>query len=201
MLAKTPTSNTTKFQTLADFCEVVRNSNWFTDDVTELNSFENHLVFFYGTFKIGHSRNKVLTAGGAVFQNYGFTDRDDLILKYTHQGQFPAVFTEGSTEHRGRIFGEIWKVPTILMPRIDAIENNGSYYERVYEDILVPDPRERTHSTLVGPCFMYLGNEEKLRKGTAWHTVACRQSVNYGRYYNYTKKVRLNGHIRDIEVP
>lgn len=179
-----------KEKSLDQFLTDRKKAAYFTDDVMDLNVWRNHLVFVYGTLRRGFSRNAIME-GSCEFQNYGFTERDDLCMRYAKGAGFPGVFMarDGSPES-GRIFGEIWKVPTDYMIYLDQIEQNGILFDRVETDIMCASPMnpDTDKSFRVQGCWLYYGSEY-LEKQTAFTKLLPDFSSMYGKYYTYKKQL------------
>jgi len=84
-------------------------------------------VFVYGSLKKGYWNNSLLKESQLLFEAttvYGGYGMVDL-------GSFPAVIKGGDF----RVSGEVYKVDDRTLQRLDALEGNGSFYNR--EEVLV----------------------------------------------------------------
>jgi gamma-glutamylcyclotransferase (GGCT)/AIG2-like uncharacterized protein YtfP len=75
-------------------------------------------LFVYGTLQGGERLNHVLTAGGATYISAA---RTRAVYTLVDLGSFPGLVRDG----RVAVEGELWEVPTALLPRLDMIE--GAY--------------------------------------------------------------------------
>lgn len=169
-------------------------NNTCTTDMEELNDYETQLFFLYGTFRNGHFRNSTLKELGGQFRNFAFTTDTTYRMYYNLAGQYPSVFSDVRV-NPGRIFGEIWEVPTFAIPTLDNIESNGYLYkrERVSLTSYVADPKTSGGDYhFCDDVWMYLGKQAAQRQYT-WYDVVPRHSDLYGDYYAYAKELNVKG--------
>ena len=85
---------------------------------------EPHLVFVYGSLKLGFSNNALLRQHGAEFLGTRVTDaaRFDMVS----MGGFPAVLDGGEA----KISGELYEASDACMRSLDRLESNGQFYQR-----------------------------------------------------------------------
>lgn len=120
MLAKNPDS-------FEAFHKKVVANNSLSDDIPNLNDYENHYVFVYGTLMQGGSRpflNPRDMVGKGRTLSAGF------VMRRYAPGNFPVVYAGGDIEPKGFVNGELYLVPTSTIPWLDRIEANGYLYRR-----------------------------------------------------------------------
>jgi gamma-glutamylcyclotransferase (GGCT)/AIG2-like uncharacterized protein YtfP len=169
-------------------------NNVCTPDMEELNEFDTQLFFMYGTFKNGHFRCDMLKELGGVFRNFAFTSDSNYRMYYNLVGKYPAVF-EDQRVNPGRIFGEIWEVPTFAIPTLDNIESNGHLYQRKQVSLTsyVADPKTSSGDYhFCNDVWMYTGKPAAQRQYN-WYDVVPRKSDLYGDYYSYAKMLDIKG--------
>ncbi len=114
-----------------------------TWDVAELNQFDRHYVFTYGTLMTNGSNNKLIgNVGRNKFIGAAVTDYDkfDMAIAVTKEPQhrFPvALINSGDTERYHRIKGELFLVTTETLLKMDKLEQNYYMYYRNKENILI----------------------------------------------------------------
>lgn len=89
-----------------------------------------HRVFVYGTLKKGNPVRGLDSASGPTFVGPAVTV--DNHFKMIDFGDFPAVLISSSGQQR--ISGEIFLIPSELMPVLDAIEGYPNFYDRMIVD-------------------------------------------------------------------
>ena len=84
-------------------------------------------VFVYGTLKKGHWNSVILRDSELLFKATTVSNKYDMV----DLGSFPAIIKGGGF----RITGEVYNVNKRTLQQLDALEGNGSFYNR--EKILV----------------------------------------------------------------
>lgn len=125
--------------------------NSLSNDIPELNDYENHYVFVYGTLKSNGSRGflskkDLMCRGRTLLPAYG--------MVRCVSGDFPVVYMHPRGMRQGYISGEVYLLPTSTMPVLDKIEANGYLYRRQQTKIWC---YERNQSVLA---WMYFGIPE-----------------------------------------
>jgi len=99
------------------------------------------LVFVYGTLKRNHGNHRILNDGRAEFLGVVATFQPHRLFV----SGLPYL-VEGTRENPGKkqVIGELFKVDTPTMERLDRLEGHPSFYERrlsefVYADRRAPD--------------------------------------------------------------
>lgn len=164
---------------------------YFTPDSVDIALHTHHIVFVYGTLRLNHIRNDILTMDESnKLLNYGFTDLDNLQMAYSFKSRFPAVFFhEKDSEGNARIFGEIWSVTEETLRYLDRVEGNGVAFKRMPMTIKVFE-KDSTIST-VKHVWMYLGMPGYLQNNNNWYRLKPHQSSMFGPYYTYLNKIEL----------
>lgn len=110
----------------------IMNNEEYTNDIADLNLYENQYIFVYGTLKRGCKRNELLANAGARFSGVAVSSHNNYDLLYTQDGKFPVLFENtGDKTRAGKIKGELWLVPTSLIQELDIVEANGTCFDRV----------------------------------------------------------------------
>lgn len=142
----------------------------YTYDLPELNRWDFHYVFVYGTLKKNKVNHSLLLDSKSEFVEYGFTEPSNLVMYGA--GSFPVVIqykdppyipskqsSDGITDMiempPARVLGEIWKVSPHTMKALDTLETNGVSYVRHRMNIL----SSCTGKDVI-PCWVYLGRNE-----------------------------------------
>lgn len=101
----------------------------FTHDLPLLLKKENHFLFVYGTLRRGKSNHSLTQRTGIQYIGRGLTKANNYAM---FQSGVPVVLPipEKSKIPKGHIYGELYKVPTRYMPEFDALEGNGTVYQR-----------------------------------------------------------------------
>ena len=86
-------------------------------------------VFVYGSLKRGYWNSTILMDSEFLFK----ATTVDSVYDMFDLGSFPAVVKDGDS----KIEGEVYKIKGRTIQMLDALEGNGSFYNR--EEILVTD--------------------------------------------------------------
>lgn len=143
---KTPTKYFTD-----DILNTIHDKTRCTIDVPELNLYENHYVFVYGTLKRGGSNHDIIKIRAKnQWCGVGVTETEsyDMLLAGI-KDKFPIVVDTGTKARRAKVKGELWLVSTETILQMDKLESNRSVYDRVKENIYVGNHKIKA--------FMYVG--------------------------------------------
>jgi len=132
--------------------------HYYSPDAANLNRYLEHDVFIFGRMKSGHPAHHHL------FKNVkqdkvkclGFGVTASTILKlYTQEGvNGQAVMLSAKGEPgAGRVFGEVWRVPTKVIFDLDFYESNTSYTKRIKQIVRL----EKNGRYIFHPCWTYMG--------------------------------------------
>jgi gamma-glutamylcyclotransferase (GGCT)/AIG2-like uncharacterized protein YtfP len=95
------------------------------------------LVFVYGSLLSGLGNHVVLARANAELIGEAVTEP---IYKLVSLGAFPGAIQGGETA----IAGELYRVSSTLLDRLDILESNGDFYTRFKQQITLCDGRKRT---------------------------------------------------------
>lgn len=129
-------------------------------EVMELDKFENHYIFVYGTLKFGFENHILIDEDDkAEFMGIGATaDADYSMYQFTHskKNNYPVAF-QGTSEKEvnGKIIGEVYSVSTKTIFRLDFLEQNGTLFERKKRTIIVSGK----NLLRIAKVWMYLGEK------------------------------------------
>ena len=86
-----------------------------------------HLVFVYGSLKMGFGNHSVLGEDADFLGTYNTDDDHYLMCSYK---AYPAVLDMGEGEDWYKIEGELYEVNPLTLLHLDRLEGNGSFYQR-----------------------------------------------------------------------
>lgn len=133
--------------------------NKYTHDMLLLNkNFSYVPVFVYGTQQHRFSENDLLRGMPRI--GMGMTVSDDFTM-YTCDGE-PVVFEEPKNPKKGRVYGEVFVVPPVVVADLDRRMCRGYHFHRTWRKIvfwevasvLKPHPK-----TFEADAMMYHANE------------------------------------------
>lgn len=138
-------------ETFKEYHQRTIRENSLSPDIPELNDYENHYVFVYGTLKSNGTRNilsskDMVARGRTLLPAYG--------MRRCVSGGFPIAYLHPKDMRQGYITGELYLLPTNMMPVLDNIEANGYLYRRQQTKIWC---YEKNQSVLA---WMYFGIPE-----------------------------------------
>lgn len=121
--------------------------NTCTPDLVELQKWDLHPLFTYGTLKVGHFLHYYLedqkfVAKGATSSNFTLFNYRNAYPVLTINGALPSKTREiDKKKIEGRVTGELYLVDTTTMRRLDMVEANGEMYRRLKLPIeFITDP-------------------------------------------------------------
>lgn len=147
-----------------------------TPDAASLGTYEDQLVFVYGTLKRGFPCHDLLSEG--EFLGRGWTKTDSFKLVQTEK--FPAAVMGASGPVFKHIAGEVYIVPTTEIKNLDQYESNGTLFHRRRVGIDL----ETGNSVLA---WMYIANEKIVQSVTKLCPMFTRKKTG-AQYYSYTKE-------------
>ena len=100
-------------------------------------------VFVYGSLKRGYWNSTILMDSEFLFK----ATTVDSVYDMFDLGSFPAVVKDGDS----KIEGEVYKIKGRTIQMLDALEGNGSFYNR--EEILVTDGNKEVSAWI----YIYCG--------------------------------------------
>lgn len=128
-----------------------------TPDYPVLNTKKEHFVFVYGTLKAGKVNHDLINKASVKFIGKAFTVSKLYVM---YEKAFPVVFKiseeKKSFFQTAHISGEIYKVPTELMPTLDMLESNGVMYQRRRENFILKNNQNDKDNRLI-KAWIYLG--------------------------------------------
>ena len=148
----------------------------YEDEIIAVNKyFSQRKVFVYGTLMSGEANNSYLKnstfLGKAYIEGYNMYD----------VGWYPAIVLGDSL-----IIGELYTVPLVDMPSIDALEGEGSLYAKKCETVTGADGE-----TTLALVYVYLGDVSNLKRIPAW-------KKDYLWYVAYGSNMLREGFMRYI---
>lgn len=113
---------------------------WAGEYLSLASSYNKHLVFVYGTLKVGHRNNRLLREGGAVRFGKAVTGRHFVL----YDGGFPRLAEpkEVNVNHLGNgghVTGEVWLVSEPTMAQLDRLEGVPHHYRREKIGVVMED--------------------------------------------------------------
>ena len=131
--------------------------NQFTPDMREIHKYQYYYVFTYGTLQTKGTRAMNRLDEDTTYCGRYRTKKPSYQL-YNTTHDFPVAFNLDNywDPHVpwGFIEGELWMVPSRVIPTLDAIEGNGKMYERDVIQVVGPKDKQVW-------AFCYLGMPNK----------------------------------------
>ena len=112
--------------------------NECTPDIAELQKYELHPVFTYGTLMRGHYNHSYLKEAQLIckgetksaFNLFNYIQGGFPVLTLT--GQFKELLGDNPSKYQGHVEGELYFVDTKTIRSLDHLEGNGSMYQRLW---------------------------------------------------------------------
>ncbi|XP_055947086.1 uncharacterized protein LOC129980729 [Argiope bruennichi] len=124
----------------------------------EGESHSHHLIFVYGTLKRNEPNHDLVTdssKGKAIFEAMARTvQKFPLVIASRYN--IPYLLYKGVGKH---VIGELYKVDDAMLERMDELECNGKYYNRIKVEVqpFIPDDENRV-LPIVKPWIYFLMN-------------------------------------------
>ncbi|CAL1277737.1 unnamed protein product [Larinioides sclopetarius] len=125
----------------------------------EGESQSHHLIFVYGTLKRNEPNHDLVTdssKGKAIFEGMARTvQKFPLVIASRYNIPY-LLYKEGVGKH---VIGELYKVDEDMLDRMDELECNGKYYNRIKVEVqpFIPDDGDRV-LPIVKPWVYFLMN-------------------------------------------
>ncbi|KAF8797002.1 Gamma-glutamylaminecyclotransferase like protein [Argiope bruennichi] len=152
-----PLSSTMRKKYLKEKLDILRNSCESTEKEGESHS--HHLIFVYGTLKRNEPNHDLVTdssKGKAIFEAMARTvQKFPLVIASRYNIPY-LLYKEGVGKH---VIGELYKVDDAMLERMDELECNGKYYNRIKVEVqpFIPDDENRV-LPIVKPWIYFLMN-------------------------------------------
>lgn len=128
----------------------------YTPDMPKIMSERNHLIFVYGTLKRKEKRHKIISDNCEFIGNAVTCVRGYQMYNY-NPGGYPIAIMVGRADGQktASIYGEVYLVPSSMIPVLDNIEANGEMFHRVKTYVTMSSNKYTKRPTL--GCWMYSG--------------------------------------------
>lgn len=127
----------------------------FTKDYPDLNLFEDHYLFVYGTLKHGYSNHRVIDNKDCLFLADAISTDGHFVMKQT-RGGIPVILGTWGTQATDakHVKGELYLVKTPMLRKLDVFEQNNVIYKRLKLRFSVPVPAAKDE---IVPAWAYVG--------------------------------------------
>jgi gamma-glutamylcyclotransferase (GGCT)/AIG2-like uncharacterized protein YtfP len=164
MIAGTDSYREEYLSEVQDLMESKTENNFYTTDGPKLNLWKEHDLFVIGPMKHGFSRHSLLGEGQCLGKGYCNTT---LVKMYRTNNRNtmtePVLLFDSNATGTGRVFGEIWRVPTKTLFRLDYYEEQGTVMRRIKIPIRLSIGKSDDQFR-IQPCWVYVGHTDWWKK-------------------------------------